>query len=426
MKIGIKTLGCKSNRYESDKVFDDLKSEHEVFELNEGASSFFEGRSGETDLFIVNTCTVTHVADRKSRQAIRSFKKRNPGCKVVVFGCGVNVSREKYEKMEEVDLLADDSEQVVKFAKEIAGEMERCSYEGTGDAFDNGFRKRALIKIQDGCDSYCSYCIIPTARGPEYSFPSVQILKEAKAKEAAGFSEVVLTGINIGEWKEDGKDLADLFQMLIEGTEKLRFRVSSIEPKNFSEKFFELFKTGRFCPHIHMSLQSGSDSVLTRMRRHYLTDVFEDVCKRFREVVPDIGLTTDVIVGFPGETEEEFMETYRFIERIGFLKLHVFPFSRRAKTVAYHMKDQVDEQIKKERCRKLRELSDRLGREFKARWLGEEYDVLIEGAEDGILKGFTENYIGVRFKGDSSLLHRVRKIRLQELLEDGNVLAELI
>ncbi len=421
MRIAIKTLGCKSNRYESDKVFDELRNNHDVFELNEGISTFTRIHSAKPDLLIVNTCTVTHVADRKSRQAIRSFKKINPDCKVIAFGCGVNVSPEKYKEIEEVDFLAEDSKEVLKFTKELSNDFEKCEYEG--NAFDKGFRTRALVKIQDGCNSYCSYCIIPTARGPEYSFSSKEILEEVLLKETAGFKEIVLTGINIAEWKEGDMNLADLFEMLLNKTKTVRFRVSSIEPKNFSDKFYELFKHERFCPHMHMSLQSGCDSVLKRMRRKYMTDTFKDVCLKLREIVPDMALTTDVIVGFPGETDKEFDETCKFIEEIGFLQIHVFPYSKREKTVAAYMKDHVADNVKKERCKKLRDISNKLGLDFKKSLIGQEYEVIIESISDGIAKGFTKNYLPVQFNCSESIdmLNKKVKLKLEKLLDNAVV-----
>ena len=418
MRIAIKTLGCKSNRFESDRIFEELNGNCEVFELNEGVQNSFAGRfsQGEADLLIVNTCTVTHTADRKSRQAIRSFKRGNPECKVIAFGCGVNVSRGSYEKIEEVDFLAKDTDEVLEIAKGLQGEeFESCEYEGAvEDLKGHGMRTRALLKIQDGCDSYCTYCIIPTARGPEFSFDSKKLLAEAQRRESEGVGEIVLTGINIGEWKEDGMDLADLFEMLIDGTEKVRFRVSSIEPKNFSPKFFELFKTGRLCPHLHMSLQSGCDTVLKRMRRQYDTALYYEVCDRLREAVEDIALTTDIIVGFPGETEEEFLETCEFARRAGFMKIHVFPYSKRKNTAAWHMKDHVSEEVKKDRAQRLREVSEELSADFRERWLGREYDVVVEGSKDGFCTGYTENYIPVEFEGECELRSVVR-VKLEEL-----------
>lgn len=428
MRIAIKTLGCKSNRYESDRIFEVLGKKYEVFEANEGASSFMDKFSEEADLLIVNTCTVTNTADRKSRQAIRSFKRFNPKCKVIAFGCGVNVARKSYEEMQEVDYLAANTDEVLKIAASLEGEnFSACEYESITEAFEHGMRKRALVKIQDGCNSYCTYCIIPTARGPEFSFSSREIIKTVQEKELAGFREIVLTGINIGQWKEGKKDLGDLFELLIENTKSVRFRISSIEPTHFSENFFKLFKSGRFCHHMHMCLQSGSDSVLKRMRRTYDTAMFAEVVGKFRKVVPDIGLTTDVIVGFPGETEEEFKETCDFVSKIGFLGVHIFPYSKRAKTVASYMKNHVDEETKKRRCEVLRKISVKSGEQFKKSVLGKQYEVLVENLSEGVCSGLTPNYIPVQFKYEAkqSPINKNFPVKLKEVLENCAVMGVL-
>lgn len=429
MNIAIKTLGCKSNRYESDRLFNELHKSHSVFELNEGASTFKKHNQGNYDIFVVNTCTVTNAADRKSRQAIRSFKTKNPDCKVVVFGCGVNVSPEEYKKMTEIDYLAKNTDDALKYIGNLepGDQFEKCEYEGTENKFEHGFRRRALLKVQDGCNSYCSYCIIPRARGPEVSFDSEKLVREAQKLETEGFSEIVLTGINIGEWKENDLNFGDLIEKLVLNTEKVRFRISSIEPKNFSQKFYNLFKTDRLCPHMHMSLQSGSDKILKLMRRRYPRSVFKSVCEELKKARPEVAITTDIIVGFPGETNEDFEDTYNFAKEIGFAKIHVFPFSARKKTVAYYMKEKVDEQEKKERCKKLRELSKKLETEFKKAFIDQEYEVLVEKEEENLCLGLTENYLPVSFVNRSKkpLISQIVKVRLKRL--NSNLLeAEMV
>ncbi len=424
MRIAIKTLGCKSNRYESDKLLEALSPNHEVFELNEGANTFKRISEGnDCDLLIVNTCTVTNEADRKSRQTIRSFKSLNPSCEIVVFGCGANVSKEDYKKMKEVSCVAEDIDEILNFIKKLKIQ-DHCEYKN----YYKGIRTRALVKIQDGCNNYCTYCIIPMARGSEISFDSKKILEEVQKREKEGFKEIILTGIIMSNWEENEKTLPDLIEFLIKNTKNIRFRISSLEPKSFSDKFYKLFQTGRLCPHIHMSLQSGSDSVLKRMRRNYDTSLFLKICEKFRKFVPDIGLTTDVIVGFPGETDEEFEETCQLVEKIGFLKIHVFPYSKRKNTAAYHMKSQITSAIKKERANKLRIIGDKLGLAFKKSLLGKEYEVLVEPCKNGICKGFTPNYIPVQFScsTDRDYYKEIVKIKLQSINDNGNVNAVLI
>lgn len=409
MFILLKTLGCKSNRYESDKLVCALKNEHEVLE------SLDNGNNKDLGLLIVNTCTVTQVADRKSRQAIYGVKHLHPQCKVIVFGCGSNVAPDDYKKLDGVDFVAGDTKKVLEIIEKLGNRnnFEKSSLK----------RTRALVKIQDGCNNFCTYCIVPKARGREKSFPSKNILKEVQQYEKEGYKEIVLTGINVGEWEEGSLNIADLIEILIQNTKDVRFRVSSIEPKNFSTKFYTLFKTGRLCPHMHMSLQSGSDSILTRMRRNYLTKEFLDICNKFKKTVPDIGLTTDVIVGFPGETEKEFEETCKFVKKIGFLKIHVFPYSKRKNTAAYYMKDQIPEIVKKQRSGKLRKIADEMAMKFKKTLLGKTYEILVENPRGKFYKGFTPNYIPVQFlyTGKEAIVKQRIGIMLKKIEKDGTV-----
>jgi len=425
MRIFIKTLGCKSNRYESDRLGEELGQKHEVLE------DF--GNSKDSDILIVNTCTVTQVADRKSRQEIYGFKRQNPSAKVIVFGCGTNVFKEDYEKLKEIDFIVKDRKEVSKIVKKLT---EKCKSETPVCANPHMERTRALLKIQDGCNNFCTYCIIPKARGPEYSFPSKEIIKEAQKLEKEGHKEIVITGINIGMWKEKKLEIADLLELLIKNTKTVRFRISSIEPKNFSDNFFKLFKSSRLCPHIHMSLQSGSEGVLKRMRRHYTAKEFLEICKKFKKAVPDIGLTTDVIVGFPGETDKEFKETVAFIKKIHFLKLHVFPYSKRKGTAAYYMKDQISDDIKQKRAKILRELSDKMAALFKKSLLGKTYEILVENSKapqvrsNNLYKGYTPNYLLVQFSCSTpcidgkKLANTFAKVKLKKVLNNGEIRGE--
>ncbi|MFA7686121.1 MAG: tRNA (N(6)-L-threonylcarbamoyladenosine(37)-C(2))-methylthiotransferase MtaB [Candidatus Gracilibacteria bacterium] len=419
MFILLKTLGCKANRYESDKLCELLLGRgDEVRQLSEGVRTLsFDSKA--VDVLVVNTCTVTQVADRKSRQVVYGLKRLYPSLQVIVFGCGSNVAPEDYKKLEGVDFVAKNTKEVF----EIIEKLDHRNNLGKSSLK----RTRALVKIQDGCDNFCTYCIVPKARGRERSFSSKSILKEVKTYEKEGYKEIVLTGINIGEWEEDSLNIADLLEILIQNTKSVRFRVSSIEPKNFSPKFYTLFKTGRLCPHMHMSLQSGSDSVLGRMRRNYLTKEFLEICNKFKKAVPDIGLTTDVIVGFPGETEKEFEETCKFVKKIGFLKIHVFPYSKRKDTAAYYMKDQIPEIVKKQRAEKLRKIADKMSTDFKKTLLGKTYEVLAENPHGKIYKGFTPNYIPVQFlyTEERPITREIVEVTLKKLQKDGTVLGEI-
>jgi threonylcarbamoyladenosine tRNA methylthiotransferase MtaB len=423
MRILIKTLGCKANRYESDKLVETLKKKHEIAE-----------ELSSPNVLIVNTCTVTQVADRKSRQVVFGFKRLFPAIKVIVFGCGSNVAPEEYKKLEGVDFVAKNTGEVLR----IIGKVEldaRFRGHDIKRGHDILSRTRAVLKIQDGCNNFCTYCIIPRARGPEVSYPSKKILAEIKKLEKEGYKEIVLTGITLGAWNEEipafagmTLDIADLIEMMRKNTKDVRFRISSLEPKNFSKKFYSLFATGRLCPHIHMSLQSGCDSILKRMRRNYSTKEFFEICKKFRKAVPDIGLTTDVIVGFPGETDEEFEKTCKFVQKIGFLKIHTFPYSKRKNTPAYFMKDQIPEDVKKTRAEKLRKIADKMSLEFKKSLLGKTYEILVENPRGDIYHGFTPNYIPVQFSytGKSPIVRQFKKVTLKKILPNGTVMAKLV
>ncbi|MFA6991851.1 MAG: tRNA (N(6)-L-threonylcarbamoyladenosine(37)-C(2))-methylthiotransferase MtaB [Candidatus Gracilibacteria bacterium] len=426
MRIAIKTLGCKANRYESDRLFVTLKPQHQVYNVM--------GALDDVDILIVNTCTVTQSADKKSRQAITSFKKLVPHSKLIVFGCGSNVSPLEYRQIEGVDFVAKNTEDVLKIIEEISDEKEivPCNPVNEKD-FSSGERTRALLKIQDGCNRYCTYCIIPRARGKEVSFPLKQLCSEAIQREKEGYKEIVITGITVGQWKEVEKNIGDLIEALIKSTKNIRFRISSIEPKNFSQKFYKLFSNSRLCNHIHMSLQSGSDTVLKRMRRGYTTKEYVHICRKLRKISPDIGLTTDVIVGFPGETEKEFKETCKFVKDIGFLKVHIFPYSKRKNTAAYYMAGQISEEIKKSRAKHLQKITDACALQFKKSQLNKIHGVLVHRhKKDGFYVGFTSNYIPMKIDpktikpaSKNPLFNQFVRVYLKRIDKDGVTVAEL-
>ncbi|MBU1992516.1 MiaB/RimO family radical SAM methylthiotransferase, partial [Patescibacteria group bacterium] len=250
-------------------------------------------------------------------------------------------------------------------------------------------RTRAVIKVQDGCNNFCTYCIVPHSRGREVSYPVERIMKEIKEKEKQGFKEIVLTGIHIGHFKQGDLDLAGLVWKILKETDIPRVRLSSLEPQNFSDEFLKLLKEPRFCRHLHMSLQSGCDEILKKMNRKYDTKLFADVCKKIRKIAPETAVTTDVITGFPGETEKHHEESMKFAKEIGFAKLHVFPFSRRPKTPAYSMPNQVPTDVKRARADEFRKVGDKLREKFIRDQLGKEFPVLVEDHN----AGWTNNYI---------------------------------
>ncbi|MBN1494908.1 tRNA (N(6)-L-threonylcarbamoyladenosine(37)-C(2))-methylthiotransferase MtaB [Candidatus Peregrinibacteria bacterium] len=415
MKIIIKTLGCKANRYESDRIFEKFGNRFVI------ADAQFE-RLEKADVIIVNTCTVTENADRKSRQAIQPLKKLYPSAKVIVFGCGANTDEKGYKQLKNVDFVVQKPEELDKLLIKLGNSKKSvfCNDKGLKEIS----RTRALVKIQDGCNNFCSYCIIPFARGREKSRSLKEIINEVNNKLKNGYKEIVITGINIGQWKENGNDLADLIEMILKETKAERLRLSSIEPQNFSNKFLELFKNPHFCPHLHISLQSGSDEILQKMRRHYDTALFTKMVKNLRKAVPHFGITTDIIVGFPGETEKLFKETLEYIKKIKFGKIHIFPYSKRKGTLAALMPDQIPQSVKLKRCRILADLEKKLRINFYKKNIGRTEEIIIENPDEkGVIKGFTSNYIKTRIKnpGADKINGTIQKVTLNKLLPSGEV-----
>jgi len=410
MKIVIKTLGCKANRYESDKVQDIFGKENYVSDLQ-------TYKLNDADVILINTCTVTQNADKKSRQSISPLKKRFPKAKVVIFGCGANIAKEEYTKLPNVDYVIQKREDLYELLENFSNDFpESCE---TTNFSEN--RTRSLIKIQDGCNNFCTYCIIPYARGREKSVPLEEILKEVREKIANGYKEIILTGINIGMWKHKNMDLPDLIETILAETDLPRLRLGSIEPQMYPDKFYNLFKNKRFCPHLHVSLQSGSDTILKSMNRHYDKTLFTSMIRNLRKASPNIGITTDVIVGFPGESQKLFEETLKYIQEIQFSKIHIFPYSRRKGTIAASMVNQIPPDIKKERCAKMAKIERIMRENFYKNNIGTVQNVLIETIdENGIGKGFTPNYIrvSVNLKESETKPNDIVQILLEKLNKD--------
>ena len=439
MKIAIKTLGCKSNRADTDHLIDGISDSFgenvSIVEIN-NASDCLDNFG--VDVCLVNTCTVTHIADRKSRASASHLKKIYPDAKICVFGCGPKVDKNSYEKLNGIDFVGLTIDEVLKYLKSVFKALPKEKSNVLFTRNPVGIRTRAVMKVQDGCNNFCTYCIIPFARGRENSFPMKDVLNEAKKICEQGYKEIVLTGINIGNWREKVEnrelDLGDLIINILDKTPIARVRLSSIEPQNFSESFEKLLKdpkySARFCPHLHMSLQSGSDDVLKAMRRHYDTKLYKKVAQKLKKLAPEIALTTDVIVGFPGETDKNFEESYEFVKAIGFAKVHVFPYSKRSGTVAALLPNQIPDDVKKSRARKLQKLSDDLRAKFFEAQIGQIYPVLIENQNSKKeWLGLTPNYIQVRIQGcvnsknihsKENLQNKIVNVKLVEL-KDGFV-----
>ena len=381
----------------------------------------------KADVYIINTCTVTNMADRKSRQMLRRVKQINPNSVVVATGCYAQVSKDELEQIEDIDLVLGINEKnnIVEY---VNGYLNtRTKYSETSDVLhqsdflDFGTvthmeKTRAVIKVQDGCDRFCSYCIIPYARGRVRSRLPESIINEITQIANAGIKEVVITGIHIASYGKDFRNnykLIDLLEEInkIEGIK--RIRLGSIEPTLITEEFVNrLSKLEKICDHFHLSLQSGCDATLERMNRKYTTEEFEKVVVLLRKYYKNVALTTDIIVGFPEETNEEFVQTYNYLNKIDFYKMHIFKYSPRKGTKAALMKNQVPGDIKEERSKKLIELSDKKQKEHNEKYIGQKLEVLFEEREKEYIKGHTTNYIVVKTKTDKQIENTIQTVKI--------------
>lgn len=393
MKISLNMTGCKNNRYELDQILRwAIKNKVPVV------------RESEADFAVINTCTVTAVADRKSRQLVRSTKNNNPGLKTIVFGCAARAQKQAFQDITEIDVLLGSMDEVVRYLEANIGDMKRCDDENLVHSGEDITRCRALVQIQDGCDNYCSYCIIASARGKSRSRPQDEIIAEINEHVANGFNEVVLTGINIGAYgaslttRPEENRFAELVQVIFDQTDIKRLRASSLGPEFFNKNWYEVIKNPRFSRHLHLSIQSGSTSVLERMRRNYTAKQVSEVIRRMREFASDIAITADIIVGFPGETEAEFVETLQFVQLNRLAKVHVFPYSERAHTLAEKM-EQLPVELRRERAALLQRVADQCRQDFIKSQFGKTAEVLWEHPRaSGWSEGMTDNYIRVRVK----------------------------
>ena len=424
-KVAFCSLGCKVNQYETNAMAQKfIEHGYEVVEFDEYA-----------DVYIVNTCTVTNVADRKSRQMLRRAKEINKDATLVACGCYAQVAKEELKKIPEIDLIIGNNEkndiiQIVenhiaqKGAEDLVSDvMYKLDYVELGTTTYTE-KTRAVIKVQDGCDRFCSYCLIPYARGHIRSRKIENVIEEIKKVVEEGINEVVITGIHIASYGRDFKGenigLIDLLEEINKIQGLNRIRLGSIEPTIITDEFVEkLSKLDKICDHFHLSLQSGCTETLKRMNRRYTTEEFKAVTKRLRAKFPNAALTTDIIVGFPGETDEEFNTTYEFLKEIAFYKMHIFKYSQRKGTKAAVMPNQVDGKIKEERSKKLIELSNENEYNYNKKYIGKQVEVLFEEREGEYLKGHTTNYIVVKHKTDKDdLINKIAKVTVSEAKQD--------
>jgi MiaB-like protein len=379
------------------------------------------------DVYIINTCTVTNMSDRKSRQIIRRAKQINPNSILVATGCYAQTAKEELEKITDIDLIVGNTEKkdIVKIVEEYRDNKNRervkmSDINKQKEFVDFGSvtyteKTRAVIKVQDGCNNFCSYCIIPYAKGRVRSRKLESVVKEITEIAAKGIKEVVITGIHVASYGIDFDNNTRLIDLL-EAIQKIdgikRIRLGSLEPNIITEEFVNrLKKVTKMCDHFHLSLQSGCDETLKRMNRKYTAETFEKEVNLLRKTFPDVALTTDVIVGFPGETEEEFNETYKYLSKIRFTKLHVFKYSPRKGTVAAKMKNQIDSTVKEKRSHKLIELSNECEIEFLDRYVGKELKVLFEKQDGEYIKGHTTNYLVVKAK-ETELENQIKDVKI--------------
>jgi len=405
--FSIISLGCKTNQYDSEAIADTLE--------NVGLAQVEPGIAA--DLCVINTCTVTSVADKKSRQQIKKAVRANPGAQVVATGCAADNHTEKLEAMDGVTHV------ITNKAKGRIPELLGLADGPLALKISSfGHRTRAFLKVQDGCECFCTYCIIPYVRGEVVSRPLDELEEEARRLVGSGHKEIVLTGIHIGSYGLDQTPrvgIDDIMERLIPIDGLERIRISSIEAKEFSDRLLDLIASyPKLCPHFHIPLQSGSDMILTRMKRRYRSEDLRNIVSSLNSMMEDVAYTTDVIVGFPGETEEYFEETMSLCREIGFSKIHIFPYSDREGTPAVQMKDKCSPHIISDRCKRLRTLEAELAIAYKQRFLDQTVEVLIENERDsntGKLVGFTERYLRVLMDGPDEWMNQIRPVNISSV-----------
>lgn len=402
MKVFFHTLGCKVNQYETQEMREQLnKSGYQVTEDEEDA-----------DVFVINSCTVTSESDRKTRQCVRHYKKKHPESTVVLTGCMPQSFPEMAEKLTEADIVLGNKNNklLVSSLNEYFGESCRVlhmeQHESGEPLISSGItsfeeRTRATLKIEDGCDRFCSYCIIPKARGRIRWKPIDDIKREVNALADNGYREIVLVGINLSAYgKGSDIDLADAIAVISEHEKIERIRLGSLEPDHITDDLIEkMAKYEKLCPQFHISLQSGCDKILKKMNRHYTSDEYFTLCEKLRNSFKDCTLTTDIMVGFPQESNEDFEITKQFAEKVGFEKIHIFPYSRRSGTVADKMDGQIEKSVKTVRVAELSKIADKIRNEFLEKQIGKTLSVLIESRQsDNMYLGYTANYTPVKCK----------------------------
>ncbi len=423
-KIAFKTLGCRLNQFETDSLASEFHNAG--YELVD-----FEDKA---DVYVVNTCTVTNQSDKKSRNQINNATRKPGDSLVVVTGCMVNSQKETLESNAGTYFVENNR-------KTSIFPMVEAHYKGEilqpssldPDVFnykpaDRTFHTRSLIKIQDGCDNFCTFCIVPFVRGRAISRPFEKIRENILQVLEYGYREIVLTGVNIGRYEHDGLNFESLLEKILDIPGDFRVRISSIEPDGYGDRFIELFQHPKLMPHLHLCLQSGSDSVLLRMRRMYTLSEFKTIEKKIRKQYPDFNLTTDIIVGFPGETEKDFQESCDIIREIGFSHIHTFKYSKRKGTRAERMPDQVPEKVKNERSEIIRQIAEENKRKYRSSLIGRTEQVLVEKVKDGVARGYGEYFVPIEFISEEAVKNNIYSVRITGINkgEDPDLIGEIL
>ena len=423
--VSFLTLGCKVNQYDSDAM-------RTIF-LQQGYKAVKEEE--EADVSVINTCSVTSIGDRKSRQMVRKIRRKHPQAVIAVAGCYAQIAPEIFEAMGDIDVIvgaqnrskiveyveqAQKKEKTINAVKDIMSvtEFENLYVDAEGET-----KTRAFIKVQEGCDNYCTFCIIPFARGKLKSRKQKDAVEEIRRLVTKGYREIVLTGIHLGNYGRDlhdGTSLATLVEELLRIPNLLRIRMGSIESVELSDDLINLIKDEpRVCRHLHLPIQSGSDAVLRRMNRHYRLPEYKKLISELREKIPGLALTTDLIVGFPGETEENFMETLETLRELRFSAIHVFPYSQRTGTPAAVFPNQVPGDIKKDRVHRVQKLEKEISKEYRKTFLQKTVHVLIEEEKNGYFEGLSDEYIRVSITDKNVEKGRLYSVYVENLTEDG-------
>lgn len=426
-KVSFLTLGCKVNQYETEAMTELFTSKgYEVVPHGE-----------YSDIFVINTCTVTNQSDRKSRQAIGKVKKLNEDAIIAMVGCYVQIKPEEVSEIDGVDVVlgTNNKSQIVdaceralteKRVISVIDEIKNDKDFEELEIYNQSEMTRAYIKIQEGCNQYCTYCIIPYARGPVRSRNLNSIIKEAERLAARGYKEIILTGIHVASYGIDFEEdisLIDVIEDISKVNEIKRIRLSSVEPRLITEEFLSRAKeTGKFCDHFHLSLQNGSDKILKLMNRKYTTEEYAEKVKLIRKFFPNAGITTDIIVGFPEETDEDFEMTCNFVRKIGFSKVHIFKYSPREGTRAAKMKNQIAGDVKKYRSTKLSKVCKEVSEEYLNSLIGKTFEVLFEAKSDfdGYISGYATNYTRVNILEDDEMINEILNIKYKNV-QNGEV-----